>query len=33
MRPLAIYKVVVSFLFALSSSLVVPLLYFLLERD
>jgi trk system potassium uptake protein TrkH len=33
MRPLAIYKVVVSFLFALSSSLVVPLVYSLWVGD
>jgi trk system potassium uptake protein TrkH len=33
MRPLAIYKVVVSFLFALSSSLVIPLIYSLWVGD
>ena len=33
MRPLAIYKVVVSFIFALSSSLVIPLLYSLWIGD
>ncbi len=33
MRPLAIYKVVVSFLFALSSSLLIPLGYSLITRD
>ena len=33
MRPLAIYKVVVSFLFALSSSLLIPLIYSLLVHD